>query len=752
MEKQLLKSAVLILVLISLSFSQESSPSKRGTGTIAGKVSDSQNQPVARAIIILCDQRSGIPVCQDTFRPFTEAYLSKERDQQKEICFSVTDDKGRFSFENVPVGEYKIVAQSWKGVEEIKSIFERNGGVIQLCGVADRIDVSPDAVSDVVLRPLGTGILQINEDAPNDETLLVLSTSPTRADPILGFTGWGGAFMQHMIGGNRMPKGKTTVYGLPEGRIYLAMFAADSVPGWTEGQAEIKPHTTTVLEYIPFVNSWSNSRHDPPEDLLPVFEEVKPLVLQNKRYVVDLLQNYGIPLDSSRGMWEFMGQIGPHLEKEVVLPGGRKATLGDVLASAQYVQLQKTMERKREQWKKRDEARKKFLDRRAAKEKENRDKPVKIREKVNVSLPLSFFPDDMEAGQELDELWAVKNQAFNTVSHEEILEIIRKGFRRTSADKNDIIRTIGSKYIWNKSPSEPAAVDILYCASFNPDVMYNAFYYGLTVTKPKSPMVLQRLVDLAMQGYGVGRIAWGIRSVQDQREEFINLLKPYVDSHDSTERQQAQNIIRVIEAKSRRVYDTGKGETNPKDLEKSRKDFGDKLEQVKQILLTGASSSRLAELERVRSLGIFHLFDDTFIPAIRACAKDESPEVRIMTAEVAGYYWTWGDTMKNPEITQLLIRLSNDDAQEVRFTTVEKGLFNIPDKTSDVIKRIIDITLADRKQMTEKLYKRVEYVLRVNKEMASGILRGYLEENHSHQDVATALYRDALRLDPETIK
>ena len=752
MEKQLFKSTILIFILIPLSFSQEPSPLKRSTGTLTGTVSDAQNQPVVRAFVILCDQSSGIPVCQDTFRPFTEAYLSKERDRQKEICFTVTDDRGRFSFENVFVGEYKVVAQSWKGVEEIKSIFERNGGEIQLCGVAEHIEVFLEAVSSVVLRPLGTGVLQINEDAPNDETLLVLSTSPTRADPILGFTGWGGAFMQHMIGGNRMPKGRTTVYGLPEGRIYLAMFAADSVPGWTQGQAQIKPNATTVLEYIPFVNSWSNSRHDPPEDLLPVFEEVKPLVLQNRRYVIDLLQNYDVPLDSLKGMWAFMEHIGPHLEKEVVLPSGRKATFGEVLASAQYVQLQKTMERKRAQWQKRDEAMKKFQERWAAKEKKGRDKSVKIREKVNVSSPLSFFPDDMEGAKELDELWAVKNQAFNIVSPEEILEIIRKGFRRTSADKNDMIRTIGSRYIWNKSPSEPAAVDILYCASFDSDVMYNAFYYGLTVAKPKPPMVLSRLAKLAMQGYGVGRIAWGIGSVQDQREEFIDLLKPYLNSHDSTERQQAQNIIRVIDAKRHRVYGTGKGETNPKDIEMIRKDFGDKLNQLRQTLLTGTSSSRLAEIERICSLGLFHLFDDTFIPAVRACAQDQSPKVRIKTAEIAGYYWIWGDTMKNSEIIQLLIALSEDGVQEVRFAAVEKGLFNLPDKTVDVIRRIIDMTLADRKQMSEKLYKRIEYVLRVNKPIARDILMEYLESSQSNQDVVTALYRDALRLDPATIQ
>jgi hypothetical protein len=283
-------------------------------------------------------------------------------------------------------------------------------------------------------------------------------------------------------------------------------------------------------------------------------------------------------------------------------------------------------------------------------------------------------------------------------------------------------------------------------------VKYNAFYYGLTVAKPKSPIVLKRLADLAMHGYGVGRIAWGVWVVQDQREEFIDLLKPYLSSNNSIERQQAQNIVRVIEAKGHRVYDTSKGESNPKDIEKNRKDYGDKLDQIKHTLLTGASSSRLAELEQISTLGVFHLFDDTFIPAIQACAKDKSPKVRIGTAEIAGNYWIWGDTMKNSEITRVLIRLSKDDVQEVRFTAVEKGLFNIPDKTSDVIKRIIDITLADRAQIPEKLYKRIEYVLRIHRELASGILREYLKGGHSNQKVATALYRDALRLDPKTIK
>ena len=752
MQNQILVSAVSILILVQACPVESAQPaagkSRLNAGTITGKVLNAEDKPVIGAVVILCDQNSGVPVCRQTFRPFTEAFLAKKSDQTKDIAYAVTDDQGGFSFEKVSAGEYRLVAQSWKDAEKFKGIFERNSKEIALHGVAEQVKVSPETPLNVVIRPLGAGILQINEDAPNDETLLVISTSPTRADPILGFTGWGGAFMQNMIGGNRMPKGKTTVSGLPEGKVYLAMFAADSVPGWTEGQARIKPNTTTVLEYIPFVNSWSNSRHDPPEHLVPVFEEIKLLISNKDKFILNLYQSFGIQINPSKGMWSIMEQLGPHLEKEVELPSGSKTTFGDVMAAAQYVQLQQIVERKKEQREKYNEAMKKFSDRRAAKKSTAKKEQVKNPETTDISSPYSFFPDDPRAGEELDELWAVKNHAFNTVSYEEIFGIVRKGFRRTSADKNDIIRTIGSKYIWHKSPSEQTAVDILYCASFDPNVMYNAFYYGLTVAKPKSKKVIKRLVGLAMQGYGVGRIAWGVLVVQDQREEFLNLLKPYLNSTDPIENQQAQNIIRVIEAKSSRVYDTGKGETKPEDIEKVKKEFGRKLDQIKQVLLTGKSSLRLAELERICSLGIYLLFDDTFIPVIQTCAKDENPSVRIKTAEIAGYYWIWGDTMKNPKITQLLIQLSEDEATQVRFAAVEKGLFNVPDKTKDVIKKIIDITLADRKKMPEKLYGRIQYVLRVNGGKTRTILQEYLESDEYDQGSIATLYRDALRSDP----
>jgi hypothetical protein len=100
----------------------------------------------------------------------------------------------------------------------------------------------------------------------------------------------------------------------------------------------------------------------------------------------------------------------------------------------------------------------------------------------------------------------------------------------------------------------------------------------------------------------------------------------------------------------------------------------------------------------------------------------------------------------------LLIQLSDDEVREVRFATVEKGLFNIPNKTEGIIKRIVDITLAEQKEIPEKLYLRIQYVLRVNGDITRTILQEYLNEGEYGRGIIARLYRDALRLDPPIVE
>ena len=315
-----------------------------GVGGVTGRVIDGTGVGVGGVFVFICEQRNGIPLSPKTLKPFTGQF---GQPNELDLLYAMTDDSGAFSFNDIPTGTYRFVSQSWKDTQDIKGALEVNGKEIQLHGVANNVRIAPTLSPAIELRPVGTGILKIDADLPNSETLLVVSTSPTQADPILGFAGWAGGFMQNMVGGNRMPYGETTMTGLPEGDVYFAMFAGDNSPGFADGQVHIKANETTELGRIQFVAGWSDGRHEPPEELLPVFEEVKPLVVSKDQFLLDLFKEYGLmDIAPEKRLWGFMEVVIPNLKKEITLPSGRTATFGQIVAAWKYVELQQWMERR----------------------------------------------------------------------------------------------------------------------------------------------------------------------------------------------------------------------------------------------------------------------------------------------------------------------------------------------------------------------------------------------------------------------
>ena len=725
----------------------------RATGTLTGHVLGARRQPVARATVVLCDQASGIPLDIAIFRPFTESYLAptqpsgRRKNRSEPVLHLDTDNKGRFRLEHVPPGVYRLIAQSWLDAERIEQLLERNGKRIELHGVAERVSIAAGQTTDVTLRPLGQGVLKIDQDLPNDETLLVLSTAPTRADPILGFAGWSGPFMQNMLGGNRMPAGETTVFGLPEGTIHLAMFAADSVPGWTVGSVEIRSDVPATIERIPFVCSWSNGRHEPPEELRPLVEELKALeetgnapepnhpLLQMQRLLED---------EHPEGPHAHERWLSRHLDHRFKRPSGGEVLLKDLAAASRYIRLPRTVAKKKEESKKYWQALNEFQAGRVQKEADATSQP-QAAPTIDVTSPESFFPDDPQAGIELTRMWAVKWEALKTVPEAELLEIVRKGLRQTTADRKDIIKTIGSRLVWHMSPSHPAAVDILYAASFEPDLKYDAFYYGLTTAKPKPTYVLDRLAELALDGYNTYRIAWGTLS---QTDEFLVRLQAHLTDGDDLRRHQARNIIRIIEGMKAHVYDVGPGRIELDQLRQLRDQDAPSLERVRQTLLAGDSTARLAELEHILTAKVYFLLNDNFVAALESCSRDQDAGVRRRTARLAGLYWLWGDALTHPAMAPLLMRLSSDPVRNVRFVAVEKGLFNLPDKTDDVLRCIIDLALTDEENLPEKLYPRIGAVLRRHRDRTREILLAYRDQGQYPRDAIEQLYRDALRADP----
>ncbi len=290
---------------------------------------------MAEVVVMVCDQRTGMPVSSLTRRPVSDSLGA--RGNAGPPLLAVTDPQGRFALENLPAGEYRLVAQRWAG--PFKGFMELQGEEIRLFGTADHVRLPSAESEKVVLRPAGDGVLRFDQEVGNNETFLLLSTKPPAADPILGFAALGGQFLTCAIGFNRMPYGRTTVRGLPRGTVYAFFLAADNSPGFAHEGFEVGP--IERVKRVPFVAGWSDGRKEPPPGIRRVMELlVKHGLIGPKAYALA-----GFDRDFSR--LESLSTVGDRLDKKVELPEGRTATVGEILAAEGYRQLLESDARRR---------------------------------------------------------------------------------------------------------------------------------------------------------------------------------------------------------------------------------------------------------------------------------------------------------------------------------------------------------------------------------------------------------------------
>jgi hypothetical protein len=298
-------------------------------GTIGGRVVDAEQKPVAGAYVFIFEQETGVPLTKTKER-FTDLLLAKEG-RVEELWRAKTDGNGGFLFEGVPAGTYRLVAQSWRGgARKDGKPFEVNGGTVDLRGVAANIQVQKGQRADALLKPLGRGVLHLDLDVSNSWSVLVLSLKPARADPVLGFAGWTGSFARNIIGANRMPKGVTTLTGLPGGRVHAVTFGNDNNPAWGAAAFEIADgkRTEGTVEYV---GTWSNARHKPPQRLQNLATRLKDTNIYEL-----LKKQHGFRGPGAGGMWKSFADAAALLDKTLVLPDGEKVPCADGLAVFGY--------------------------------------------------------------------------------------------------------------------------------------------------------------------------------------------------------------------------------------------------------------------------------------------------------------------------------------------------------------------------------------------------------------------------------
>ncbi len=354
--------------------------------------------------------------------------------------------------------------------------------------------------------------------------------------------------------------------------------------------------------------------------------------------------------------------------------------------------------------------------------------------------PNGFFPDDEEAGKKLDALFQALDK--DQRSDEEILTTVRQGFRRTKQYRTLILSWIGNRYVWGKDPQNPEAVEIMYHAV--PMARHYAVYFGLSVLKHKTPNVLRTLADICLQGEDVGRITWGIGA---QREELVGYIKPHLNDPDPARREMASVLVKHFAGE----MDFEQWQRQQRN-EQAKVQFAGQLPQFKETLLSGDSRARREVLRTIRGNGLASILDDSFLPAMKTAATDRSPEVRRDIASMVGGRWIWAQQEQHPAAVALVLELASDTDRDTRYNAVYFGLSTLRDKTEPVIRRLVELALADHEN---NLYGRIVWGLkgpmRAAPEPFERILAEHLDAARTNVHLAASvylLYRDVLGQEP----
>ncbi|MEZ6019291.1 MAG: hypothetical protein R3F17_04080 [Planctomycetota bacterium] len=114
---------------------------------------------------------------------------------------------------------------------------------------------------------------------------------------------------------------------------------------------------------------------------------------------------------------------------------------------------------------------------------------------------------------------------------------------------------VGEKYIWEKNPQNPQAIELMWHAS-DPrpaadawGTRHHAVYFGLSVVKPKTPALLAQMARLAMASEDpalLARIAWGCSA---EAEALIARFAPFEAAPEPSVAARAQLMTGLLRGK-----------------------------------------------------------------------------------------------------------------------------------------------------------------------------------------------------------
>ena len=151
----------------------------------------------------------------------------------------------------------------------------------------------------------------------------------------------------------------------------------------------------------------------------------------------------------------------------------------------------------------------------------------------------AFFADNAEAGEELDHVYLNRDEI--SLSDRELLELFRRGVRRSKNSPNSMFGWISGALGW---PRDPLLTEILY-QGMDPDapeqVRKAANYYGFGLGSEKTKNILEAKFRLYMappfdrttNGNMRRRILWGLGVHEDDRHFLATRFAEALQNHES---------------------------------------------------------------------------------------------------------------------------------------------------------------------------------------------------------------------------
>lgn len=306
-------------------------------GTIEGQIVDFADQPlgVRNSFAFLCDAGTGYPLRADTKQVITRKSGFGPMDQW---WSARTDIDGRFTFDDVPPGKYRIVAQSWMGRDAIPSM-KAEDVALTLHGYADNISVATMVTTKCTLKGLGSSVLQIQNQPNEGNAFLFVSLKPTLGDPILGPMMWGDDFTRNVVAAVHIKGGSQTFFGLPDNaQIHVMLLNYDNNAGL--GGITVRTNRLTKAT-LPIYATWSNGYHEPPNRLKPLVEWMRNHSQQGDDLIRANLKSELKPKPGQPNNFALLEQIQKSPDVVVNVPRLGEFSKLDLLAAQYYLRILK---------------------------------------------------------------------------------------------------------------------------------------------------------------------------------------------------------------------------------------------------------------------------------------------------------------------------------------------------------------------------------------------------------------------------